>query len=70
MGVTRSPPSSNRMSRLTPSTSVLIVAPDIGQLDGLRESLAATSAGRKVELVSANNIDGGIEGRLRIGGSS
>jgi len=49
---------------------VLVVAPDIGQLDGLRESLAATSGGRKVELVSANNIDGGIEGRLRIGGSS
>lgn len=48
---------------------LLVIAPDIGELDGMRESLAASSGGRKVELVSANNIDAGIEGRLRIGGS-
>lgn len=47
---------------------LLVIAPDIGELDGLRENLATNSAGRKVELVSANNLDTGIEGRLRIGG--
>lgn len=49
---------------------LLVIAPDIGQLDGLRESLAATATGRKVELVSANSLDTGIEGRLRIGGGA
>ncbi len=48
---------------------ILVIAPDIGQLDGLREGLAATASGRKVELVSANNLDAGIEGRLRVGGA-
>ena len=45
-----------------------LLAPDIGALDGLRESMAG-ALGQPVTLASANARAGRVEGRVRIGGA-